>query len=333
MMNKRGLVLLSGGLDSTLAANMILEQGIELEAINFFTCFCTCTKKGCKNEAKKVSENLGINLKIINVTREYLEVVKNPKHGYGSNMNPCIDCRIFMFKKAKVYMEKIGASFMVTGEVLGERPMSQRSDAMRIIEKEAGLKRLIVRPLSAKLLDPSIAEEAGIIDRDKLLAIQGRSRKPQMELAERFSVADYPCPAGGCLLTDSGFSKRIKDLLLHDAFTLENIQLLKIGRHFRLGPKAKLIVGRNKDENNRLLNMATPGDVFFDAKGIPGPIGLLRGERINRRLLDSSADVVSRYSDRNGVKAAVVYWRHPDRIQDEVIATPTTEEILCSIRI
>lgn len=342
-MNKKGLVLLSGGLDSTLAAKLMLEQGVELEAINFLTCFCTCTRKGCKNEARKVSENLGINLKIMNVTKEYLGIVKDPKHGYGSNMNPCIDCRIFMFKKAKDYMEEIGASFIVTGEVLGERPMSQRSDAIRLIEKESGLKGLIVRPLSAKLLEPSSAERDGIIDRDKFLDIQGRSRKPQIDLAERLNMIDYPCPAGGCLLTDPGFAKRTRDLITHDAFTLENIRLLKVGRHFRLKPRAKLVVGRNKDENKRLLEFSLAGDIFFDSKGVPGPIGLLRGEDITQDAVERSACIISRYSDTNRRQTTVIYWSHPAKalrvpqggipLRGKVVAAPATEDVLTSIRV
>ncbi|MDP3804786.1 MAG: hypothetical protein Q8Q87_04470, partial [Candidatus Omnitrophota bacterium] len=228
-MDKKALALLSGGLDSILAAKLVLEQGIEVEAINFLTIFCTCTHKGCQHAATQAAKTLNIPLKIFNITEEYLEVIKNPKHGYGSNMNPCIDCRIFIFKKAKDYMKEAGASFIVTGEVLGERPMSQRRDAILLIEKEAGLKGLILRPLSAKLFEPTIPEKEGIVDRAKLLDISGRSRKPQIVLAKKFAIFDYPCPAGGCLLTDPGFAKRMKDLLVHDALTLDNARLLKFG--------------------------------------------------------------------------------------------------------
>jgi tRNA U34 2-thiouridine synthase MnmA/TrmU len=206
----KAIALLSGGLDSTLAAKIVLDLGIELEALNFLTVFCTCTNKGetCLASQKAVSA-LGIPLKVLNVSEAYLPVVKNPKHGYGSNMNPCIDCRIFMLKKAKAYMEEIGASFIVTGEVLGERPMSQRRDSMRLIEKEAGLDGLILRPLSAKLLPASIPEKEDWVDREKLLKIQGRSRKPQIHLADHYGIRDYPCPAGGCLLTDPVFPLRL----------------------------------------------------------------------------------------------------------------------------
>ncbi len=330
---KKGLVLLSGGLDSTLAAKLMLEQGIELEGINFYTSFHTHPGQGYKDYAKKASRDLGIGLRRMEITEEQLEIIKNPRHGYGSNVNPCIDCRIFMFKKARDYMEEIGASFMVTGEVVGERPMSQRLDAIRLIEKEAGLKGLVVRPLSAKLLEPSLAEKEGVVDRDKLLDIQGRSRKPQMELAEELDISDYPNPAGGCLLTEPGFAKRARDLLEHGAFTLENIHLLKAGRHFRLDPKSKLVVGRNRDENERLLKMAKRGDIFFDPKDIPGPIGLLRGEDVAQDFIEASCSIVLRYSDTRGCKNGVIYWRHPNGTRDEIVTSPAPESMLSSMRI
>lgn len=293
----KAIALLSGGLDSTLAARVVLEQGIELEALNFLTVFCTCTNRGASCLAsQKASEALGIPLKVFNVSEEYLHVVKNPKHGYGSNMNPCIDCRIFMLKKTKTYMEASGASFIVTGEVLGQRPMSQRKEAMRLIEKESGLDGLILRPLSAKFLPPTIPEKEGWVDREKLLNIQGRSRKPQMKLAEEFGIRDYPCPAGGCLLTDPGFSRRMKDLIdRHPDFSLNEVHLLKFGRHFRLSPKVKLIVGRNEEENRKIETFSQEGDVLFKVFRIPGPISLLRGE-YEQAELEKSAAITARYS-------------------------------------
>src|SRR4030043_1004028 len=223
----KAIALLSGGLDSTLAARLVLDQGIELEALNFMTVFCTCPNKGATCLAsQKAVETLGIPLKVFNVSEEYLNVVRNPKHGYGSNMNPCIDCRIFMLKKAKVYMEESGASFIITGEVLGQRPMSQRRDAMRLIEKEAGLEGLILRPLSAQFLPVTLPEKEIWINRETLLGIQGRSRKPQMKLADHYGIRDYPCPAGGCLLTDPQFANRMKDLMLYSPnFSLNDVHL------------------------------------------------------------------------------------------------------------
>ena len=268
----KAIALLSGGLDSTLAARVVMEQGVGLEALNFMTVFCTCTQRGATCLAsQKAVEALGIPLKVLNVSEEYLCVVKNPKHGYGRNMNPCIDCRIFMLKKAKAHMEESGAAFIVTGEVLGQRPMSQRRDAMRLIEREAGLEGLILRPLSAKALPVTVPEKEGWVDREKLLRVQGRSRKPQIELADHYGIHDYPCPAGGCLLTDPGFAKRMKDLMVHDPdFSLNDVHLLKMGRHFRFSPGAKLIVGRQEEENQKIQTFAQGEGHSVQGVRLPG---------------------------------------------------------------
>jgi len=289
---------------------VILEQGIELEALNFLTVFCTCTNRGATCLAsQKAVETLGIPLKVFNISEEYLEIVKHPKHGYGSNMNPCIDCRIFIMKKAKAYMEKASASFIVTGEVLGERPMSQRRDAMRLIEKEAGLEGFILRPLSAKLLPPSIPEKEGWIDRERLLNIQGRSRKPQIELAALFGIQDYPCPAGGCLLTDPAFARRIKDLITHDPdFSINDVHLLKMGRHFRISPVVKLVVGRNEEENQKIQTFSQEADVLLQVSHYPGPLSLLRGT-VNGRVIEKAAAITARYTKAKAMKEVEVVWR------------------------
>jgi tRNA U34 2-thiouridine synthase MnmA/TrmU len=305
----KAIALLSGGLDSTLAAKVVMDQGVELEAINFLTVFCTCTQRGesCLASQKAVGD-LGISLKVFNVSEEYLNVVKSPKHGYGRNMNPCIDCRIFMLKKAKAYMEEVAASFIVTGEVLGQRPMSQRRDAMRLIEKEAGLKGYILRPLSAKFLPITIPEKEGWVNRERLLGIQGRSRKPQIELAEHYGIRDYPCPAGGCLLTDPGFAKRLKDLMLHAPdFSLNDVHLLKMGRHFRLSPKLKLIVGRNEKDNRKIQTFAQEGDILLKTVHHPGPLSLLRGEADGTGI-ERAASVTVRYSKARDLKRAEVLY-------------------------
>src|SRR4030042_6592909 len=211
---KRGaLGLLSGGLDSSLAVKLILDQGLDVEALNFVSPFCLCGKGGCG--AAQVAKNLHVPLKTISVGEEYLKIVRKPRFGYGKNINPCIDCRIFMLKKAKKYAKETGASFIFTGEVLGQRPMSQQLHTLGIIEEKARLKGKIVRPLSAKLLPPTEAEKKGLIRRDKFLEIEGRARKTQLRLARELSVTDYSCPSGGCLLTYREFASKLKDLFDH----------------------------------------------------------------------------------------------------------------------
>ncbi len=323
----KAIALLSGGLDSTLAAKVVLDLGIELEALNFLTVFCTCTHRGetCLASQKAVSA-LGIPLNVLNVSEEYLHVVKNPKHGYGSNMNPCIDCRIFMMKKAKAHMEQIGASFIVTGEVLGERPMSQRRDSMRLIEKEAGLDGLILRPLSARLLPASIPEKEGWVDREKLLRIQGRSRRPQIQLADHYGIRDYPCPAGGCLLTDPGFAKRIRDLMHHHSdFTLNDVHLLKMGRHFRLSPRLKLVVGRNEEENQKIQTFSGEGDILLRLSRFPGPLSLLRGEA-GEREIEKAAAITARYSKAKDLKKVEVICKKTKEDGDRSLSVSPLSE-------
>jgi len=323
----KAVALLSGGLDSSLAAKVVMEQGIELEALNFMTVFCTCTNTGetCLASQKAV-EALGIPLKVLNVSEEYLDVVRHPKHGYGSNMNPCIDCRIFMLKKARTYMEETGSAFIVTGEVLGQRPMSQRRDAMRLIEKEAELDGLILRPLSAKLLPPSTPEKEGWVDRERLLKIQGRSRKPQIQLAVHFGIRDYPCPAGGCLLTDPGFAKRMKDLILHQPdFSLNDVHLLKMGRHFRLSLKSKLVVGRNEEENRKIQTFSKEGDILFKVDRYPGPLSLLRGKGEEGEI-EKAAAITARYSKAKDLKKVeVIYTKIKGNGERSLSVSPISE--------
>lgn len=298
-MKQKAIVLLSGGLDSSLTLKLMKEQGIEIEALEFTSPFCLCDR--C--HAVKVAKDSGVKLNIIPKGKDYLEIVKKPRHGYGSGMNPCIDCRIHMFKKAWEFAKKKGAKFLVTGEVLGERTFSQRRGAMLLIEKEAGLEGKILRPLSAKLLPETEAERKGWVKREKLLAIQGRSRKPQIRLAKKFHMKDYPCPAGGCLLTDPGFSKRLRDFLKHNKkLTFLDIELLKIGRHFRLG-KSKIVVGRNEQENNILLGLAEVHKLpYMEVKDYMGPVSVIQG-RVTSDAIDRTARLTVRYSDSPGGKS------------------------------
>jgi tRNA-uridine 2-sulfurtransferase len=323
----RAIVLLSGGLDSTLAAKVIIDLGIEVEAVNFLTVFSTNTMKGETCLASiKAAETLGIPLRVFNVSTEFLDIVRHPKHGYGSNMNPCIDCRIFMLKKAKTYMEESGASFLITGEVLGQRPMSQRRDAMRLTEKEAELDGLILRPLSAKFLTATIPEKEGWVDREKLLNISGRSRKPQMELAASFGIKDYPCPAGGCLLTDPGFARRMRDLMKHDPdFSLNDVHLLKMGRHFRFSPALKLVVGRSEEENLKIQTFAHKEDIVLKLAHSPGPLSLLRGKASEDEIRRASG-ITLRYSKMKGAgETDVIYGKAEEGPSRVITVSPTPE--------
>lgn len=309
----KAIALVSGGLDSILAAKLIKEQGIEIIVFNLKTPFCLCDRKsssGCNSEAAKTANNLGAQFKMVYASDEYFQIINSPKHGYGSNMNPCIDCRILLFRKAKEFMRQVSASFIVTGEVLGQRPMSQHREAMNTIDRESELEGLILRPLSAKLLAETIPEKEGWVSREKLLKFNGRTRRPQIELAEIFGIKDYPCAAGGCLLTDPEFSKRLKDLMLHEGLNINNVDLLKVGRHFRLAPKVKLVVGRNEQENNRLMSLAQEGDyLFYPSEEFAGPTALGRGV-FNEELIKTSCDTTRSYCDKKeGVEIKILFHK------------------------
>jgi len=319
----KAIGLLSGGLDSSLAVKLMMNQGVEVTALNFITPFCTCTRKGCKHEASRIAEKFDIPIKVVVAGGEYIKMVKNPKHGYGKNMNPCIDCRIFMLKKAKEYMEEIGASFLFTGEVLGQRPMSQRREAMTIIEKEAGLEGLILRPLSAQFLEPTIPEKEGLVDREKLFRIRGRWRKPQMELAEEFGIEDYQCPAGGCRLTDPQFAKRVKEAFEHDEDDIQDMNLLKYGRHFRLPSGVKVIVGRNEEENSIISRFAGERDLLMEVVGFGSPITLLKNS-CDERDIKMAASVCVRYSNYKGKAEVKIGCR--ERWEKTLFVEPIKEE-------
>mgnify|MGYP001071842340 CR=1 FL=1 len=324
----KALALISGGLDSTLATALLIRQGIKVEGIFFSSPFCQCNRKGgC--QAVDIAKALGIRLKTITKDEEYIEVVRKPKHGYGKGMNPCIDCRIFMLRKAKEYAKKIGASFLVTGEVLGERPMSQHRRALEVIERESGLKGLILRPLSAKLL-PSTKVEKNLVDRDKLLDISGRSRKRQIELAEELKIKGYACAAGGCLLTDKNFAKRLKDLFkAKEKVTTKDIELLKVGRHFRYG-SSKIIVGRNEEENTRLLSLKGKSDYYFEVQEYGSPITLLQGNG-SEEALRIAASLTAHYSDCDNDPCPVGYGK--TRLDRTISAPKISEEEIDRLRI
>ncbi len=276
----RAVGLLSGGLDSTLAAKLLIDQGIEVYAVNFTSPFCTCTPKsaGCASVVTAVRQLGGIPLKRIGMGREYLDLVRAPMHGYGRGMNPCIDCRILNLKRAADYMREIGAQFLFTGEVLGQRPMSQHRRSLDLIGEESGLGDILLRPLSARALDPTLPERERWVDRDRLLAIAGRSRKPQISLAKTNGIHDYACPAGGCLLTDENFAARLREYFRAVAApTIADMPLLKIGRHYRTPKGDWIIVTRNESEGERVGAMNRADAMLLLPENFSAPVVMVIG--------------------------------------------------------
>ncbi|MFA4989550.1 MAG: tRNA 4-thiouridine(8) synthase ThiI [Candidatus Omnitrophota bacterium] len=311
----RAITLISGGLDSILAARIIKEQGIDVLPLNFKIPFCQRKNSapGTSDAEVLTKSSLGQDLKTVDLGIGFLELVLKPKYGFGANMNPCIDCRIFMLKRARELLDPLGAQFVVTGEVLGQRPMSQHRQALEIIEKESGLEGLLLRPLCAGLLGATLPEKQGWVKRQRLFKFSGRERRPQIKLAKEFHIANYPNPAGGCLLTDPQFSSRLKDLIDSRVLSMENVGLLKIGRHFRLSEQAKLIVGRNQGENQELERLAGGGDyLFMPDKDLAGPTCLGRGE-FNPELIRLSSAIACRYCDLDTVqRARIIYHKKGD---------------------
>ena len=272
------LALLSGGLDSALAIHLVKRQGIDVTALHFPSFFSSLDPTGKDSPVQALAENLEVPLILMPKGDDFLEIIRHPRYGWGKNLNPCIDCRIYTFVKAKKLMEEMGASFIVTGEVAGQRPMSQRKDAMRLIDKRSGCEGIILRPLSAKALPATVPETDGLVDREQLLAVTGRGRKTQLALAHELGLKGYSPPAGGCLLTDPGFARRLRDLLDdREDVSKSDLKLLRMGRHIRLRPGLKIVVGRNEDENNRISDLAS-GATLFAPNGFPGPVILALGE-------------------------------------------------------
>jgi len=328
------VALLSGGLDSTLSMRIAQEAGVEVHPVNFHTGFCNCSggsHKTC-SDARDASRQGDIPMKSFNIAEEYLDIVKHPKFGYGKHLNPCIDCRIIMLQKAKEYMQKIGADFIITGEVLGQRPKSQHKRALVDIEKEAGLDGILVRPLTAKNLSPTRPEVEGLIDREKLLDFRGRNRKPQMALAKEKGIVDYPSPAGGCLLADESFAGRLRDLMNHKPdFTTKDINRLKKGRHFRIDG-TKVIVGRDEAENRLLKMLRYDTDHLFEVEGFMGPLTIVEGE-LDSNKTEIIAAIVARYSDgRKESKVRVRFWNDTGA-EKSVEVTPLPEEEIKKYRL
>jgi len=331
MKKAKAIALLSGGLDSILAVKLMMDLGLQVIAVNMETPFCHADGEDARHP-QIASDKLKVPLRKIRVGQEYMEMVKNPRHGYGKNMKPCIDCRVFLFREAKRIMEEEGAAFVFTGEVLGERPMSQRRDAMNLIERESGLKGRVLRPLSARLLEPTVMEQEGLVDRNRLLDIQGRSRKPQLALARRYQIDYFPGPAGGCLLTDPAFARKLKESIEHGEDSDRHITLLKVGRHFRTPSGAKIIAGRDKGENEELMGLARPDEPKFTAHGQKSTYVLLLGNSGEEdRLL--AARVCARYSDaKEAGEVSVRTWLDSPSEFELIRVRPLEESLLSSFR-
>ena len=266
----RGLSLISGGLDSQLAVCVLRDAGAEVEAVTFETPFFSSTA------ARKAAAALGVPLRVIDFTDDEIALVKNPPHGFGGAMNPCIDCHATMIRRAGELMAQLGYDFVATGEVLNQRPMSQNRQSLGVVARASGLEGRLVRPLSAQLLDPTIPEQEGKLDRSKLLGLSGRRREPQFELAKKYGLTDYPSPAGGCKLTEKGFGRKLKDLLDHEGLDERRlVELLLVGRRFRLPDGTGVILGRDANENRLLAARRAPSDTLVAPVSVPGPTALL----------------------------------------------------------
>lgn len=335
---RKAVALISGGLDSLLAARVIQNQGIHVEGINFFTGFCVeghthairnhDRHKSKRNNALWVAETLGIRLHIIDVIEEYKDVLLHPRHGYGAHLNPCLDCKSFMVRKAREWLEEHDFDFIITGEVVGQRPMSQRRDTMPVIIRESGAEDRLLRPLCAQSLPPTLPEREAWVNRAKLYNFQGRSRKPQIALAQEFGFTDYAQPAGGCcFLTDASYSVKLRDLWAHREnrdYDLDDIMLLKVGRHLRPKPHFKLVVARDSGENNYLMGYRKDF-TSLDCSSHPGPLALLMGapEPADVAL---AARIVARFGQGRGATKVRVCVTTSEGLQQTLEVVPMAIE-------
>ncbi len=327
-MNKKAVALLSGGLDSTLAVKILQDQGIEIEAINFQTMFGCC-----KDDARQVAHELGIRFTMLPVGMDYVDVVKNPKHGVGKGINPCVDCRVYMFTIGKKFMQSVGASFVISGEVLGQRPMSQRSDCFETIEQDTELEGLILRPLSAKLLPATLPEKEGIVDRQRLFNIEGRSRARLLELAKHYGIDNPPSPSTGCALTEPEFAKKVRDLFQYSQKDERwHFEILKTGRHFRLDPDSKAILGRDVGENEYLEYLHPEGTTLLTPVNFSGPSALLVGSRTSHRL-EGMGRLIFSFTKHFSTEPPQVRWEEGEENGIFEIASGCTEPELASLKI
>jgi len=333
-MKRRAVALFSGGLDSILAAKLVERQGIEVVGLHIKTGFHSEDVKERlgileKNPVRELADRINLPLIEVDISENYCDVIKNPKYGYGKNANPCIDCKIKFLRTAKEVMEKEGFDFVVTGDVLNQRPMSQHLSALKLIEREAGLEGLVLRPLSAKLLPPTVPEERGWVDREKLLDIRGRGRKRQLELAKELGLDYIPQPSGGCLLTMEEIAKRVFDHLEKGELNCDTAKLVPVGRHFRLPSGKKLIVARNKEESKYLSN-------FSDKYLLLKPVGkgatalLLSESEPQEEELKLAADIVARYSKREPKEILLI---QKGRTLRKIIGNPLDEVLIGQLKL
>ena len=323
---RKAVGLFSGGLDSILAALLVTRQGIKVVGIHFLSPFWKKSPHVRKNALK-----FGLEFLEVKLPEEYLEIVRSPVYGYGKNCNPCIDCKIFMLREAKKVMKEVGASFVFTGEVVGQRPKSQLFWSLRVIERDSGLEGLLLRPLSAKLLPPTIPEREGWVDREKLLDISGRGRKIQFKLAEEWGVEDFSSPAGGCLLTDAVFCARLRKLMQEkEVFGFQDVELLKLGRHFAISNGFRLVVGRNQKENQRIMGFYEEEDMLFLPRDSKGPVGLGKGEPKSGDLR-KAASLVARYCDQKEEPLRIKVLSSEGEFLFLVSALP--DEVIAALRI
>ncbi len=338
-MNRKAAALISGGLDSMLATRLVQQQGIQVEGINFFTGFCVeghthairrhGRERHKRNNALWVAEQLGIKLHIVDVIDEYKRVVLNPKHGYGANLNPCLDCKIFMVGKALEWIEANGFDFIITGEVIGQRPMSQRKGTMPIIAQESGAEDRLLRPLCALNLAETLPEREGWVDRAQLRDFTGRSRKPQMALAREFGLEEYAQPSGGCcFLTDESYSVKLRDLWDNRGrreYELDDIMLLKVGRHIRPEQSFKLIIAREQGENNFLHGYRQQYQSIWTSSH-PGPLALIEGEPLDEQQLQLAGAITARFSKGRDADEVGLVYSNRDRGQHSIRVKPLSAD-------
>jgi tRNA U34 2-thiouridine synthase MnmA/TrmU len=341
----KGIGLLSGGLDSALACLVLRDAGADVECLHFFTGFCVTahnsrvgrTDRPIANHALKVAAEMGVPMQLVDISETYLPMVLRPAHGYGKFMNPCVDCRIFMLRRAKDHMDRVGADFVFTGEVLGQRPRSQKRSALEAIEAEAGLEGRLLRPLSARLMPPTGVEASGLLDREKLHGIHGRGRKKQIELARHYGITDFMQPAGGCcMLTDKAYSRKLREIIEHEpgrSITPEQVFILGVGRHFRVAQGLKLIVGRDETEN-KFLEYYAKSHWCVRVNGFAGPTAIMTGE-VNGHgdeTWQTMASLVARYSDGRHEPVIEVRFIRGERIEC-VTTSPASSELLEKLRV